>query len=196
MNLQIELKRPSGGFVSLRCINCSTFIEQSHRIHDFNRKKKKKPHKDWMRWEATVCRCVGSDGRCCHKMAPHERQLLLSECVCASLSGCVSSNGYLSLSCVFVCDFPWYESLCVCCLCVCFCLCHLFCLVCFCVCCFCCVCLCRRKRLPTPTAVLVGTPGATWTRTHTFKKQQTTKTNKPPYMPIKKTQRQREGRRV
>lgn len=53
-------------------------------------------------------------------------------------------------------------------------------------------CCCRRKRLPTPTAVLVGTLGATWTRTHTFKKQQTTKTNKPPYMPIKKTQGQRE----
>ncbi len=170
------------------------------QVTDFiilNKKKQKIKHKRW--WSMSP-----QDG------AQWEATAFIWECVCvfASVSMCVFAcfNGYLSLSCVYVCDCVYLcvishgMSLCVfvvfvCfCLCVYFCLCHLFCLVFLCVhVCVCLVvCLCRRKRLPTPTAELVGTPGATWTWTHTFKKQQTTKTNKPPYMPIKKTQRRRQ----
>lgn len=91
--------------------------------------------------------------------------------------------------CIFLCFYSFQSSLsqfCVAYFCLCCVYCHVDpCVEIFCVVLLLCVC-CHRKRLPTPTAVLVGTPGATWARTHTFKKQQTTKTNKPPYMPIKK----------
>lgn len=58
------------------------------------------------------------------------------------------------------------------------------------------VCVRVRARLPTPTVMLVGTPRATWTPTHTFKKQHTIKTNKPPYMPIKKQREMEREREV
>lgn len=138
-------------------------------------------------------------------MAPHERQQK-----CVRFCVCVRVTVSIYCLCVFQC-FCEDVHICVC-VCVffyafvCFnrflclsgvCLSASVCLLCILLCVFLRVfsvlfCCCRRKRLPTPTAVLVGTLGATWTRTHTFKKQQTTKTNKPPYMPIKKTQGQRE----
>lgn len=84
--------------------------------------------------------------------------------------------------CVCVCVlFPMVQLF------VCLCLCYLF---------YLCVCVRVRARLPTPTVMLVGTPRATWTPTHTFKKQHTIKTNKPPYMPIKKQREMEREREV
>lgn len=135
-----------------------------------------------MRGNRSVCVCVCV----CVRVTVSIYCLCVFQCFCEDVHICVCVFVCFMLSCVLTGFCVWAV-----CVCLCLCVCYVFCCVYSCVfsVLFCC---CRRKRLPTPTAVLVGTLGATWTRTHTFKKQQTTKTNKPPYMPIKKTQGQRE----